>query len=204
MPADRVQDRDTRNSILEAAERLILNGGMGSATTKEIARAAGCAEGSIYRHFEDKHALFMELVGTRYAGFFDLVRSLPERAGTSTVRRNLEEFATSAIDFYYGIVPMVGGALAEHDLLREQRDYFHRQDTGPMKIIRSLSEYLRREQREGRVAERVSVPHAAEMVIGSCFSHAFLLRFLGEGTITEPNEHFVKELVKTALRGLEP
>ena len=202
MPAERVHD--TRSSILEAAEHLILQHGLGSATTKEIAKAAGCAEGSIYRYFVDKHALFMELVGTRYAGFFELVRSLPDLAGTSTVRKNLEVFATSAIDFYYGIVPMVGGALAEHDLLQEHRDYFHKQNTGPMKIIRSLSEYLRREQRQGRVAERVSVQHAAEMVLGPCFSHAFLLRFLGVGTIREPNDRFAKEIVKTALRGLEP
>src|SRR5207249_5643613 len=96
---------DTRRSILDAAEQLILDRGIGSATTREIARAAGCAEGSIYRYFEDKHALFIELVGTRYAGFFDLVESLPDRAGSSTVRRNLEEVTTSAIDFYYGIVP---------------------------------------------------------------------------------------------------
>jgi AcrR family transcriptional regulator len=202
MSAERAQD--TRSSILEAAEKLILDHGLGSATTKEIARAAGCAEGSIYRYFEDKHALFIELVGTRYAGFFELVETFPGRAGTSTVRRNLEEFATNAIDFYYGIVPMAGGALAEHDFLREHRQYFHKENTGPMKFIRRVSEYLRAEQRAGRVTDRVSAEHAAQLILGACFSRAFLLRFLGEGTIDEPNDRFAREIVKTALRGLEP
>ena len=202
MSAERAQD--TRTSILEAAETLILDRGMASATTKEIARAAGCAEGSIYRYFDDKHALFIELVGTRYAGFFELVESLPPRAGTSTVRRNLEEVATSAIDFYYGIVPMAGGALAEHEFLQEHRQFFHKENTGPMKFIRRLSDYLRAEQREGRVADRISAEHAAQLVLGACFARAFLLRVLGEGTIDEPNDRFAREIVKTALRGLEP
>jgi AcrR family transcriptional regulator len=202
MRADRASD--TRSSILEAAERLIFDRGLGSATTKEIARTAGCAEGSIYRHFEDKHALFMQLVQTRYGGFFDLMKSLPDRAGTRTVPRNLEEVAASAIDFYHGIVPMVGGALAEHDLLREHREYFHKENTGPMKLIRHLADYLRSEQRLGRVAERVSAEHAAQAVLGACFAHSFLLRFLGEETITEPNDRFAKELVRTVVRGLVP
>src|SRR5207245_257587 len=100
--------------------------------------------------------------------------------GSFTVRRNLEEVTTSAIDFYYGVVPMVGGALAEHELLREHREYFHKHNTGPMKLIRHLSDYLRAEQRLGRVAERVSAEHAAQLILGASLAHAFLLRFLGE------------------------
>ena len=202
MSAERAQD--TRSSILQAAEKLILDRGVGSATTKEIARSAGCAEGSIYRYFPDKHALFMELVGTRYSGFFQLMESLPERAGASTVRRNLEEVATSAIDFYYGIIPMAGGALAEQELLQEHREYFRAENKGPLKLIRSLGEYLRREQRSGRVAEGISVDHAAQAVLGACFARSFLLRFLGEETITEPNDRFARAVVKAVLQGMEP
>jgi AcrR family transcriptional regulator len=202
MPAERTQD--TRSSILEAAEQLILDRGMGSATTREIARAAGCAEGSIYRHFSDKHALFIELIGSRYSSFFELMASLPDRAGSSSVRRTLEEVATRAIDFYFGIVPMAGGALAEHDFLREHREYFRANDTGPKKFIRTLGEYLRREQRLGRVADRISVEHAAQMFLSACFGEAFLLRFLGEEIMTEPPDRYAKEIVKTLLRGLEP
>src|SRR5207302_6529404 len=141
------------------------------------------AEGSIYRYFEDKHALFIELVGSRYSGFFELVESLPDRAGTFTVRRNLEEVTASAIPFYYGIVPMAGGALADYVFLREHREYFRKENTGPMKFIARLSEYLRREQRLGRVADRISPEHAAQLHLGACFSLAFLLRFIGEGII---------------------
>src|SRR5437763_17194245 len=104
MSASRTQD--TRSLILEAAERLILDRGLGSATTKEIARTAGVAEGSIYRHFDDKQSLCTELVGARYSGFIEMMSTLPDRAGGSTVRENLEEVAAEAVGFYGAIVAL--------------------------------------------------------------------------------------------------
>src|SRR5213082_758092 len=100
---------DTRSSILEAAERVFRDRGMASTTTKEIAREARCAEGSIYRYFQDKHALMTEIIGSRYSGFFQFVEALPERAETRSVAANLEEVARKSIDFYRGIVPMACG-----------------------------------------------------------------------------------------------
>jgi len=202
MSASRTQD--TRSLILEAAERLILDRGLGSATTKEIARTAGCAEGSIYRYFDDKRSLCTELVGTRYSGFIQMMSTLPDRAGTSTVRRNLEDVATEAVGFYKAIVPIMGGALAEHDLRDALRKYFVEEDKGPLKLISRVSEYLRREQRMDRVSERVSSEHAAQALLGACFGRAFLLRFLGDDTFGETNERFARSVVKTLLQGLEP
>ncbi len=49
---------DKRRQILEAAERVFRAKGLAGATTREIARDAGCAEGTIYLHFEDRMALF--------------------------------------------------------------------------------------------------------------------------------------------------
>src|SRR5256885_12998305 len=143
MPAERVA-QDTRSLILEAAERLILDGGLGSATTKEIAREAGCAEGSIYRYFDDKRSLCTELVGTRYAGFIQMMSTLPDRAGVSTVRRNLEEVAAEAVGVYHAIVPIMGGALAGHELRDALRRYFLEGGKGPAKLVGRGAEELRR------------------------------------------------------------
>ena len=202
MSAERVTD--TRRAILEAADQLINDRGFMAATTREIARAAKCAEGSIYRYFEDKHALFMEVVKTHYSEFFELMDTLPDRAGTSAVRRNVEEVARSALDFYRGIIPMVCGAVAEHLLLQEHREYFRRHGTGPVKMIGSLAEYLRREQRLGRISQRVSPEHAARLVMGTCYAESFLMLFLGDDWQHEGDQRFARELVKTAFLGLEP
>ena len=52
----------TRSRILEAALHLISERGYNGATTAEIARRAGVAEGTIYRYFRDKKELFLACV----------------------------------------------------------------------------------------------------------------------------------------------
>ena len=199
MSAERL---DTRSSILEAAERVIRDRGMASATTKEIAREARCAEGSIYRYFEDKHALMTEIIGSRYSGFFQFVDALPGRAGTGTVAGNLEEVARKSLDFYRGIVPMACGAVADRELLLQHREFFVRNKTGPMKLVRSLTEYLRREQKGGRVAPDAAPDLVAHTLLGSCFGHSFLGAFLGEDAHRVGHDRFARGLVKTVMTGI--
>ncbi len=52
----------TRDRILESALRLFHENGYRGATTAEIARSAGIAEGTIYRYFKDKKELFLACV----------------------------------------------------------------------------------------------------------------------------------------------
>lgn len=52
----------TRDRILETALQLISEHGYRGATTAEIARRAGVAEGTIYRYFRDKKELFVACV----------------------------------------------------------------------------------------------------------------------------------------------
>jgi AcrR family transcriptional regulator len=201
MSAERL---DTRSSILEAAERVIRDRGMASATTKEIAREARCAEGSIYRYFADKHALMTEIIGSRYSGFFQFVESLPQRAGIGSVAGTLGEVARESIEFYRGIMPMACGAVADRELLMQHREFFERNHTGPMKLIRSLTEYLRKEQRGGRIAGTIAPDLVAHVFLGSCFSYAFLGEFLGDDAHRVGHDRYARELVKTVMTGIEP
>ncbi|MFO7273435.1 MAG: helix-turn-helix domain-containing protein [Bacillota bacterium] len=52
----------TRSRILKAALQVISERGYNGATTAEIARRAGVAEGTIYRYFKDKKELFVACV----------------------------------------------------------------------------------------------------------------------------------------------
>ncbi|MDP9474153.1 MAG: TetR/AcrR family transcriptional regulator [Actinomycetota bacterium] len=80
--------RARRGQILEAATRVFAEKGFRRATTKEVARAAGVSEGTIYNYFEDKDALLMAILdglneterraedfeegmATDFAGFFE-------------------------------------------------------------------------------------------------------------------------------------
>jgi AcrR family transcriptional regulator len=53
---------ETRRRLLEAGMELFAERGPGDVTSTAIARRAGVATGTFYLHFDDKHALFDELV----------------------------------------------------------------------------------------------------------------------------------------------
>jgi len=82
-----------RGDILLAAEQLILGSGIQAATTRAIAKAAGCSEGSIYRHFLGKNALVVEVVGSCFSEFAEALYDLAGQAGRGSVLHNLRHVA---------------------------------------------------------------------------------------------------------------
>ncbi|HJP65930.1 MAG TPA: TetR/AcrR family transcriptional regulator [Actinomycetota bacterium] len=195
---------DKREHILEAAEQILKEHGLAACTTRAIAELAGCAEGSIYRYFEDKHALFIEVVKRRFPVYLELMASLPELAGTGDVRAHLEEVAKASLVFYRAILPMVAGALADRDLLAHQRTHFHNTGTGPMKIIGSVAEFVRLEQQKGRLSKRASADHVARILLGGCYFQAYLEFFLGDEAAFGPDEGFAEQTVDALMMGLQP
>jgi AcrR family transcriptional regulator len=194
----------TRELILEAAEQVLSERGLAGCTTRAIAEAAGCAEGSIYRYFADKHALFIEVVKRRFPVYLDLMASLPELAGTGDVVTHLREVARASLVFYRAILPMVAGAMADRELLAQQRAHFHSTGTGPMKIIGSVAEFMRVEQRKGRISRRASADHAARALLGTCYFQAYLEFFLGDEAAFGPDDVFAAETVQALMEGLRP
>jgi AcrR family transcriptional regulator len=64
---------ETQTRILKAAEHLFARNGFDGTTTRDLAQAAGVAEGTLFRHFENKKAILIE-VATR--GWIDLLTDL--------------------------------------------------------------------------------------------------------------------------------
>jgi AcrR family transcriptional regulator len=193
-----------RGNILEAAEDLIRVEGLSACTTRAIALRAGCSEGSIYRHFADKHALLTEIVHSRFPAFLETMRSLPGRAGTATVAGNLETVAGAALGFHRAVLPLVTGPMNDHELLAQQRRHFREANTGPMRMFADLTRYLADEQARGRVSATASAEHAARMLLGTCFAQAFVEAFVGEEARLGDDEAFVSGVVGTLMTGLDP
>jgi AcrR family transcriptional regulator len=64
---------DTQEKILKAAQRLFAKQGFSATTTRDLAQASGVAEGTLFRHFENKKAILVE-VATR--GWVELLTDL--------------------------------------------------------------------------------------------------------------------------------
>jgi AcrR family transcriptional regulator len=96
-----------REQILAAAERVIAEHGYAGATTKAIAKAAHCSEGSLYNHFPDKRALFVECAFHQNAGLLDTLTALPDQVGQATVEENLVALLEAMLEFQYRLVPVL-------------------------------------------------------------------------------------------------
>jgi AcrR family transcriptional regulator len=57
---------NTKERVARAALQLFVEKGVGSTTVRDIAAAAGVAEGSLYRHYESKEALAWDLFASAF------------------------------------------------------------------------------------------------------------------------------------------
>jgi AcrR family transcriptional regulator len=61
-PPGRMRRADRKRQLLTQAKHLFVTLGYQNTTTEKIARAAGVSEPMLYRHFESKKALFLEVL----------------------------------------------------------------------------------------------------------------------------------------------
>jgi AcrR family transcriptional regulator len=66
-------EEDTRTKILQAALKLFAKRGYEATTTKDLAKSAGVAEGTLFRHFSNKKAILIEVAT---AGWVDILTDL--------------------------------------------------------------------------------------------------------------------------------
>jgi len=92
----RMRKADRKRQLLDHAKQLFVTLGYQNTTTEKIAQAAGVSEPVLYRHFENKKALFLEvLAGIREA---TLQRWRSETASSSDPLAKLHAIA----DMYLG------------------------------------------------------------------------------------------------------
>ena len=85
---------DTRTKILQAALQLFAKRGYDGTTTKDLARSAGVAEGTLFRHFANKKAILVEVATEGWVDILtDLLTELSEmgnyKAVAQVMRRRL-------------------------------------------------------------------------------------------------------------------
>jgi TetR/AcrR family acrAB operon transcriptional repressor len=81
----------TRDSILDAAEKLFVEQGVSRTTLQHIATEAGVTRGAIYWHFDDKGALFNAMM-ERVTLPFECALSSLGKSDASTVLDDLRQF----------------------------------------------------------------------------------------------------------------
>lgn len=70
------RSRETKEQIIETAERMFRKHGFYGTNTKEIAKQAGVAVGSVYAYFRDKKAVYIEVLEGYSRKIFEEIRSI--------------------------------------------------------------------------------------------------------------------------------
>lgn len=193
----------TKQQLLDAAAAVFSEYGYARATTKEIAKAAGVAEGTIYRHFADKQELFTAVFTQRNAASFEGLVNLPQMAGKATVRDNLHRLVTAIMDVETNMAPLQAAMWSDADLAKTLLSSAAEGMPGPsLTPLGPLALYLEAEQRLGRVRSDVDVERAAFALFSIPFASVMTMRMARAAGMTESVD--IMGAVDVVLKGLEP
>jgi len=177
LPRKEREERDRRAVVLEVAERLFAEKGIGEASMAEIARESELGMGTLYKYFEDKHTLIQKLVEDRMGAHFDALEAAlraeaaPEDVVTSTVGTYLSSvkahsrfFKFFMTHFHPGVSEARGGPV-DVSFLAARRG----------RIIELATALFQRGIDAGRFA-----PVGADALVGALFGMMMSFHFHGE------------------------
>ncbi|MGW0769848.1 TetR/AcrR family transcriptional regulator [Streptomyces sp. NPDC002676] len=196
-----METKPARVRILDAAYELMLTVGLARATTKEIAKAAGCSEAALYKYFGGKEDLFVQVLMERLPPLKPLLSSLAAEPGQGTLEENLTEIARQAALFYEQSFPIAASLFAEKQLKRRHDDALRKLGSGPHKPIEALDAYLRAERDAGRIRADADTFAAASLLLGACSQRAFAYEATETGE-RPPLDDFATRLTRALLTGL--
>ncbi|MEU6662275.1 TetR/AcrR family transcriptional regulator [Streptomyces sp. NPDC046821] len=197
-----MNQKPARVRIVDAAHELMLSIGLARATTKEIAKAAGCSEAALYKYFANKEELFVTVLSERLPRLGPLLTALTEEPGARTVEQNLTEIAREAALFYEQTFPMAASLYAEPQLKRRHEEALRELGAGPHLPIQGLDAYLRSEQEAGRVRPDADTYAAASLLLGACAQRAFAYDMVPGRKPPTPVDEFAASLARTLLAGI--
>jgi AcrR family transcriptional regulator len=194
--------KQTRDQIVRAAARLIRNRGLARVTTREIAREAGFAEGTLYKHFENKDDLFLAVVLESLPRFETALD--PAAAAHTPIAENLVQIATAALSFFEKVLPPGVALLADSRLLNRHRKRLQAKNSGPRVLFKAVAEYISAEQRRGRINPALNPMSAAAVILGPCFQWVLTRMINGSNPLKLTDKQFTDQLAATLLQGFAP
>jgi TetR/AcrR family fatty acid metabolism transcriptional regulator len=188
--------RARREQIVGAATRVFAEKGFRRATTREVARAAGVSEGTIYNYFEDKDALLLAIL--------DRLNETERRAadfeeGMATDFRGfLEQYLRRRMSLIWENREAFRVVLSEMLVNAELRERYLRHVVDP--TMRIAEENFRSRMEQGEVLE-TDAPLAMRSVAGTVLG-VLVLGLLGDEEIGSRSDEVPDVLAGLLIHGL--
>ena len=189
--------RARREQIVGAATRVFAEKGFRRATTREVARAAGVSEGTIYNYFEDKDALLMAILN----GLNETERRAEDfEEGMSTDFRGfLKEYLRRRMSLIWENREVFRVVLSEMLVNAELREMYLRQVVEP--TMRIAEEHFRSRMKQGEVRQ-TDAPLAMRSVAGAVLG-VLVLGLLGDEEIGSRSDEVPDVLAGLLVHGLD-
>jgi AcrR family transcriptional regulator len=196
--------KDTRERLMISAQRLLSTRGLARIGTRDIARSAEFADGTLYKHFRGKNELIIAVLERAVPMYREALRDLPLQVGLGTVRGNLEKLAYEAFTYNLTVAPLICSLFADRILLKSTRERLRRLGSAPERSFEILGAYFSAEQRLGRIAKEIDPEAAALVLFNAVFGMAVFDRYAdGPPNLLQQRKR-VAALVAVLLRAIAP
>jgi TetR/AcrR family transcriptional regulator len=198
-----------REQILQTAVNLFSKKGFKGTTTKEIATAAGVSEAMVFRHFENKDALYGAILDTK--GCHDGVHKFPWE-GNAELQKTMEAGDDFAVFYTLALASLnkhqedvafmrllFYSALEEHELAER---FFHEFIE---RVYGFIGGYIKRRQREGAFRKMDDPRIAVRAFLGMLIHHSInnILWDNKRVLIDISNEEAAKNFAEILLKGIK-
>lgn len=182
-----------RTRIVDAAERIVADKGVVALTTRALARAANCAEGTLYVHFPDRLAIISAVFEGHWPKAAGALDELQTKVGQGRVIDNLCATLERIRDFLVALDPIMAGLMADPALCQTLQSRWCEIDVGPKAVADRIADYIRLERNIGRAPAAVDPEAASEVLLGFLFYAKAATRFSPErpAGLTERRLHWV-------------
>jgi AcrR family transcriptional regulator len=124
-----------REELLDAAQRLFLDKGIGATSIDDIASAADVAKGTFYLYFPSKETLLHALQERFVAGFLERLEIAMESCGPERWRARLQAWVSTLIEGYLDNVRL-------HDVIFHETQPYDRHAMSNNSVIDQLTSLL--------------------------------------------------------------
>jgi len=187
-----------RNQILDAATTVFAEKGFHRATIKDVARAAGIADGTIYTYFSSKTEVLL--------GILNRLNESTERemqfalGSEQDVRAFFKAYVRQRISLIWPNAEVFRAVLPEMLVNAELRDLYYQQVLVP--TFRVAEHYFLAQMEEGQL-RKVDVPLAVRAIAGTVFG-LLMTQLLGDELIAARWEELPEVLTTLMFDGLKP
>ena len=186
-------------AILEAARTVFLEHGF-QASTAQVARAAGISEGSLFKHFKTKNALFLAAMDLEISGstWQDL---LNQSVGAGDLHKTLEAAGLQILNHFQILLPRIMMVRSSGIVLTGPHQCRTAPIPRPIEKLRALAGYFRAEVKLGRLA--MANPVVQAQVFFGALTH-YVFQETVFGFRAAPPKVYVRTVVDMILRAATP